>query len=271
MTSEELSPLAAAARIEVTRRTVLKVAAALGISSGFYFEVVGATPALGAEYVQYQFPFPTSAITQNFNAGHGATDFGYGVFRGYPIPAVADGYVSAKNFGGAMGYRIEIKHADDVYSGYCHMDVASTLNVGDAVARGSTIGFVGNSGVTDYHLHLAMSLVPGSAIAGSSGYSNCFDPIPYIADRLGAPPPKRKSVSTLYLKASTYSATGTSPNLLFALAGESPGNAANWIESNVMSLAVAWSQTHGVWVYLTDSNWTAFRDYYLQPLKTTAV
>ena len=78
-------------------------------------------------------------------------------------------------------------------------------------------------------------------------------------------------MATLYLKSSTYTSGGANPNLLFALAGDSPGTQANWIEGNVQALANAWGEQYGTWVGLSDTNWVAFKGYYQQPVTTTSV
>jgi hypothetical protein len=186
------------ARVTINRRVLLSAAAALGLGGSAFVETVLASPALATDYVQYQLPFPASSITQHSNSGHVATDFGWGISQGDPIPAIADGVVHDKKSGGSLGYRIELKHADGAYSAYCHMNSNSSLQIGDSVSRGSTIGHVGNSGVTAYHLHLGMSTVAGAAL--SAQYSNCFDPEPYISARLE---PQPGDLMGIFLKTTT--------------------------------------------------------------------
>lgn len=158
------------------------MAGTLGFELGF-----GTKSATAANYVQYRYPFPVDSITQNFSSSHGATDFGYGISGGDNIPAVADGKVVDRVSGGGLGHRIEIKHADGMYSGYCHMQAASTLAIGANVTRGQTVGKVGHSGVVYDHLHLSFSKTAGATIVGQP-YSHCIDPIPYISNRLAPAP-----------------------------------------------------------------------------------
>ena len=121
-----------------------------------------------------------------------ATDYSYVGIGGLAIPAIADGVVKRKGDNTTdLGYRIELYHADGVYSGYCHMRAASTLNVGDEVKRGDTLGFVGGTRGPGLfyaeHLHLAMSASANKTLEGSGGYASCFDAWAYINARLTAP------------------------------------------------------------------------------------
>ena len=174
---------------------------AMGVAGSVAFELTGgATAAYGEIYVQYQYPFPLSAITQNFNSNHGATDFSYGGCAGDPIPSIADGVVTNKLSGNGMGHRVEIRHADGMYSGYCHMAAASTLALGASVSRGESVGFIGNSGVSAYHLHLALSSTSSATLSGQNGYASCINAIPYIAARLNPPTPEPEETSMWIFK-----------------------------------------------------------------------
>jgi len=145
-------------------------------------------------YVQYQLPFEltdSSYAWYNPFSSSSPTHWGYDFNQHAPgganIKACADGVVSKAPSTGASdahGYRIEIKHADGKYTGYCHMQAPSTLNVGDTVSRGDVLGKVGNSGYISgvsigTHLHLSMATAIGDSIAGAG---TCQDPIQWILD-----------------------------------------------------------------------------------------
>jgi hypothetical protein len=67
-------------------------------------------------------------------------------------------------------------------------------------------------------------------------------------------------MSTLYHQA------GSNP-ALYALAGESPGTPANWLEtSDYNGLAVPWARVHGSAVTLTKDTYSVFKGWHLQPL-----
>ena len=85
-----------------------------------------------------------------------------------PVLAIADGTVEwvqkwdgVTKSGTTMqtyGNCIRILHANGYRSLYAHMNDAPTLNVGDTVVQGQTIGHVGSTGFsTGYHLHLEIS------------------------------------------------------------------------------------------------------------------
>ena len=85
-----------------------------------------------------------------------------------PVLAIADGTVEwvqkwdgVTKSGTTMqtyGNCIRILHANGYRSLYAHMNDAPTLNVGDTVVQGQTIGRVGSTGFsTGYHLHLEIS------------------------------------------------------------------------------------------------------------------
>jgi len=112
---------------------------------------------------------------------HRGVDFTPGA--GAPIHAIADGVVYDSRHAGELGVHVSIRHVVDgenIRSVYAHMLVGSvTVNVGQPVERGQTIGLVGSTGEsTGPHLHLAM-------------YRDevLIDPYEWITQKLAAAPP----------------------------------------------------------------------------------
>jgi predicted chitinase len=76
---------------------------------------------------------------------------------GTPIPVAGDGKVVYKGNMAGYGNLIVIEHAnwaEIVHTLYAHMSVASPLAIGSSVAKGSSVGSCGNTGIgTGAHLH----------------------------------------------------------------------------------------------------------------------
>lgn len=76
---------------------------------------------------------------------------------GTPIPVAGDGKVVYKGNMAGYGNLIVIEHANGaeiVHTLYAHMSVASPLAIGSSVAKGSSVGSCGNTGIgTGAHLH----------------------------------------------------------------------------------------------------------------------
>lgn len=85
---------------------------------------------------------------------HQGVDFAAPI--GTPIQSLIGGTVVRKGYqAGGAGYYVVIRGADGTETKYFHMKGASPLKVGEKVAPGSIIGFVGNTGhSTGSHLHL---------------------------------------------------------------------------------------------------------------------
>lgn len=79
----------------------------------------------------------------------------YGAGRGTPIKATGDGVVSKKRYWGGYGRMVEIRHNARYRTRYAHMrGWARGLDVGDRVAQGDVIGYVGATGTaTGPHVH----------------------------------------------------------------------------------------------------------------------
>lgn len=80
--------------------------------------------------------------------------------KGTPIYAVADGEVTMAGPSGGCGpAQIEIRHANNIYSVYCH-NQSGSVKVGEKVKKGQQIGTVGDEGYakgTVSHLHLEIT------------------------------------------------------------------------------------------------------------------
>lgn len=95
----------------------------------------------------------TSCAGWRWGALHRGIDFG--VAQGTPIKAIAAGtVVGAGWIWRGYGIEVFIRHADGKVSHYAHQS-REIVSVGQKVARGQTIGYVGSTGdSTGPHLHL---------------------------------------------------------------------------------------------------------------------
>jgi murein DD-endopeptidase MepM/ murein hydrolase activator NlpD len=82
---------------------------------------------------------------------------------------------------GGCGWMVEIKHAGNLMTRYCHMVVRPLVRVGQQVAAGEVIGRVGTSGNSSGpHLHFEVHINNDRSSAGA------VDPVAFMRDR-GAP------------------------------------------------------------------------------------
>lgn len=92
---------------------------------------------------------------------HSGTD--WAMPEGTPIPAIAKGTVKFVGESKILGHVIVQSAMSKLgvvwYIGYCHLQKAPTLKVGDKVELGETIGLVGNTGSASSgpHLHATLS------------------------------------------------------------------------------------------------------------------
>ena len=119
-----------------------------------------------------RWPFPTAVpISSGYgdrvapcrycSSDHRGVDFVPG--NGAPIFAIADGVVTASEFGGGYGQYVYLEHdinGRSVLTVYAHMQRGSSpLSVGDVVEVGDFIGLVGNTGIsTGPHLHFEVRI-----------------------------------------------------------------------------------------------------------------
>jgi murein DD-endopeptidase MepM/ murein hydrolase activator NlpD len=87
------------------------------------------------------------------NTPHRAID--YAAPMGTPIMSVGDGTVVFAGWGGGYGNFVKIRHNSTYQTHYAHLSrFATGLSVGDTVAQGQVIGYVGSTGYsTGPHLH----------------------------------------------------------------------------------------------------------------------
>jgi murein DD-endopeptidase MepM/ murein hydrolase activator NlpD len=82
---------------------------------------------------------------------------------------------------GGCGWYVDILHANNVITRYCHMLAQPRVNVNDTVQAGQVIGQVGSSGDSSGpHLHFEVHL------GGDRGATGATDPVPFMLTQ-GAP------------------------------------------------------------------------------------
>ena len=130
--------------------------------AGFY-DAKGQQPFKG----QFRSPLPATRITSRFNPKrlhpvlhtvmpHNGVDFG--AASGTPVYASAPGTVASVGDGGRCGNMIQIDHANNLTTGYCHLSkFAAGIHAGMHVEARQLIGYVGQTGsATGPHLHFAV-------------------------------------------------------------------------------------------------------------------
>lgn len=129
---------------------------------GFY-DAKGRQPYKGA----FRTPLPLARVTSRYNPKrlhpvlkvvmpHNGVDYGAGT--GTPVYASATGTVTTAGNGGPCGNMVEIQHAGNITTAYCHLSrFAQGLHSGQKVEARQLIGYVGQTGrVTGPHLHFAV-------------------------------------------------------------------------------------------------------------------
>lgn len=85
---------------------------------------------------------------------HTGIDISSSGIYGARIVAADDGTVSLSGWNGGYGWCVVINHGNGYSTLYAHMKAASSLKKGQAVTKGSTVGYVGSTGTsTGPHLH----------------------------------------------------------------------------------------------------------------------
>lgn len=102
------------------------------------------------------------------------------------IIAIDGGKVVTSKYSTSAGYYVEIKHDNGAISRYLHMKKGSlTVKKGDTVAKGQTLGYMGNTGNSSgAHLHFGVKV-----------NGNNVDPKPYL---MGEKTFEAKKVDVIY-------------------------------------------------------------------------
>jgi murein DD-endopeptidase MepM/ murein hydrolase activator NlpD len=187
---------------------------------------------------------------------HYGLDFGRAA--GTTILAIDGGTVIEHGISATNGYVVKLQHAG-YQSRYSHMLAGSTthLSLGQWLARGSGVGKVGATGsaARGNHLHLDV-IVNGQRI----------DPEAFIYANLNTQDPQRGAsdgMSTVYYRTTDY---------LYALAGDSPGTSANWIESSNPAVYNKWVVARNLGNGPLDAaTFEAWKQRYLEPIQMISV
>lgn len=148
------------------------ILAARFVNQGDDFEAIRFDPGNGPDYFApdgrpmrkafLRAPLNFTRVTSNFNPRrfhpitrrvrpHNGTD--YGAPTGTPVWAAGDGRVIRSAYNNANGNYVFVQHGNNIITRYLHLHRRS-VNVGDRVRQGQTIGTVGASGMaTGPHLH----------------------------------------------------------------------------------------------------------------------
>jgi murein DD-endopeptidase MepM/ murein hydrolase activator NlpD len=96
---------------------------------------------------------------------------------GTPLIAGADGEVVEKTDRTGTGITLTIKHAEDLFAIYHHLQEPSKFNIGDTVKAGEVVAYSGKTGrTTGPHIHFELRKSP-------TNYTESLDPLKYIARR----------------------------------------------------------------------------------------
>lgn len=110
---------------------------------------------------EYEWPFPLSIVSDEFGrrespGGIGSTyhrGMDFGAAGGSPIRAAKAGTVVWAGYNGGEGNSVHVKHDDGNLTKYFHAR-SIAVSVGDRVAQGQTLSYVGTTGAsTGNHLH----------------------------------------------------------------------------------------------------------------------
>ena len=140
---------------------------------------------------QIKLAWPTAAqtITSPFGGRSspcaGCSSFHEGLDIGAPanapIGAAAAGVVVQRGWVGGYGNYVCVRHAANFSTCYAHMSRYGRFNMGNPVAKGDVVGYVGSTGVgTGAHLHFEVRHSPGMA-------DPAVDPAPYLSGAAAGP------------------------------------------------------------------------------------
>ncbi len=150
-------------------RRVLVLLLAVALAAPAALTVLPSQPAQASsddEFILLYFPHSTMDVEfgNEFGFIRGRFHRGSDIFspKLTPVVAIADGFVERIKKGSRSGWYVKLRHSDDWESHYMHLNndtpgtdngrggrefaIAEGLEVGDFVAAGDVIGFVGDSG-----------------------------------------------------------------------------------------------------------------------------
>ncbi|MEN2741293.1 peptidoglycan DD-metalloendopeptidase family protein [Microbacterium sp. X-17] len=101
-----------------------------------------------------------------------------GVPAGTPALAIGSGVVVNKQWHSGNGNTVTVALPDGHFYAYLHLDRPASVNPGDSVVIGQTIGYVGDTGTNSRgaHLHITISDLP----TAFGGYGKLLDPYAFI-------------------------------------------------------------------------------------------
>jgi murein DD-endopeptidase MepM/ murein hydrolase activator NlpD len=117
----------------------------------------------------------------------GSYDFHAGVdipaAKGTPVHAIMDGVVTGitlDNGSKGPGNRVLVNHGNQKWAGYLHLDAfAPGIAVGTPVTAGTLLGYVGNTGAVNDHLHLTYMVGLLSESTSESRSKNPLEILPH--------------------------------------------------------------------------------------------
>lgn len=116
---------------------------------------VFAWPTPGFTWVTSKFGYRTHPVTGKPQSFHNGIDIG--AYAGSPIKSIANGTVITNQYHSIYGNMIKIDHGNGFVSMYAHMNARSKYKVGATVSKGTTLGYVGTTGLSSgYHLHFTL-------------------------------------------------------------------------------------------------------------------
>jgi murein DD-endopeptidase MepM/ murein hydrolase activator NlpD len=130
-----------------------------GDGRGTYYDLDGKSVRRAFLKAPLQFRRISGVVSNRFHPilkrwrSHNGVD--YAADRGTPVWATGDGVVTNRSAKGSYGNMVEIRHGNGFVTRYAHLSgYAPGLALGQRVAQGETIGYVGMTGLaTGPHLH----------------------------------------------------------------------------------------------------------------------
>lgn len=191
--------------------------------------------------------------------------------RGQQVPALHGGKVHKLGYSSVLGYYVVVRLSAFTFDFYCHLIVGTRPTVGVVLNQGDSVGAIAGAGDdpgsawTGPHLHYGAGPLASSVTSGLTynATKRISDALTTFAATNPSPLPgsRRNTMSTLFNHAGKN---------LWALAGDSPGTPANWLETADKTFADQLARQHGDAASLSTQSWANWKAAYLAPLKTDA-